>query len=290
MFDRFESIMVGVETATIHAKIGGEGAPLLLLHGYPQTHMMWHPFVDELAKTHRVVVADLRGYGDSIAHDADFSFRAMARDQVALMNHLGFESFHVISHDRGSRTAHRMVLDHPEAVKSIVLMDILPTLDVWRTMDDWLAKRYYHWMFLAQPGDMPQRLINAEPITFLHAALLGLAGSNEIFHPRAMAAYERAAQNPDVVAAWCGDYSAGASIDLESDRADEGKTHDLPCLLLWGSKGAVDHHMDPLEAWRKWFPQVQGHELEAGHFIVEEKPEEVLAALQVHLNALCLKG
>ena len=284
MFDRFESVMVEVGSATIHAKIGGEGAPLLLLHGYPQTHVMWHPIADELAKIHRVVGADLRGYGNSLAHDGEFSFRAMARDQVALMNHLGFESFHVISPDRGSRTAHRMVLDHPEAVQSLILMDILPTLDVWRTMDDWLAKRYYHWMFLAQPGDMPERLINAEPITFLHSALLGLAGSNEIFHPEAMAAYERAARNPDVVAAWCGDYSAAASIDLEHDRENEGSKRPVPCMVLWGTRGAVDRHLNPLEAWKAWFPNATGHGIDAGHFLVEEKPDEVLQALTQHLK------
>jgi haloacetate dehalogenase len=234
-----------------------------------------------------VVAADLRGYGDSKAKDGDFTFRAMAQDQVALMGHLGYSDFHVVSHDRGARTAHRMVLDHQQAVRSIALLDILPTLDVWRTMDDWLAKRYYHWMFLAQPGDMPRRLINNDPILFLHSALLGLSGSNEIFHPEALTAYERAARNPDVVAAWCGDYTAGAGADLEHDHANLGETSPIPCLVLWGTNGAVDHHLNPLEAWQVWFPNAVGRAVEAGHFLVEERPKEVLAAITRHLQAVC---
>lgn len=259
--------------------------PLLLLHGYPQTHVMWHVIADDLAKTHRVVVPDLRGYGDTIAHDSDFTFRAMARDQVALMKHLGFTQFDVVSHDRGARTAHRMVLDHPEAICSIALLGILPTLDVWNTMDDWLAKRYYHWMFLSQTGDMPQTLINSNLIMFLHSALLGLSGKEDTFDPRALAEYKKAAKNPDVVTAWCGDYSEAAATDLDHDRVDLGRTSDIPSLILWGSEGVVAHHVDPLKAWKAWFPRANGHSVDAGHFLVEEKPEEVLRSLQLHLNS-----
>src|SRR5690606_19447859 len=156
LFAGFEETDIELSGATIHARIGGNGDPLLLLHGFPQTHAMWHVIAEDLAKTYRVVAADLRGYGGSIAHDGDFTFRAMARDQVTLMRQLGYSDVHVGSHDRGARTAHRMVLDHPDVVRSVALIDILPTLDVWRTMDDWLARRYYHWLFLSQPGDMPQ--------------------------------------------------------------------------------------------------------------------------------------
>jgi len=286
VFHNFEQINVDVEGATIHAQVGGTGPPLLLLHGYPQTHVMWHGVVDDLARTHRVIVADLRGYGDSVALDGDFTFRAMARDQVALMAHLGFGEFDVIAHDRGARTAHRMTLDHPAAVRSLVLIDILPTLDVWRTMDDFLALKYYHWMFLAQPGDMPATLINGDPIAFLHAALIGLAGPNAPFAPAAMAAYERAAKNPNVVAAWCGDYRSGATTDLDHDRADLGKTNTIPCLVLWGEKGVVAHHIDPLGAWQAWFPHATGQAMEAGHFVVEEKPDAFLAVIKNHLHRL----
>ena len=285
MFSGFQEIDVDVSDATIHARVGGDGPPVLLLHGYPQTHVMWHVVVEDLAKTHRVVVADLRGYGDSVAKTDDFTFRAMAQDQVDLMRHLGHETFHVVSHDRGSRTAHRMVLDHPDVVQSLVLMDILPTLDVWRTMDDWLAQRYYHWLFLAQPGDMPRRLINADPICYLNAALLGLAGSKEMFDPRALAEYERAARNPAVVGAWCADSTAAANADRVHDAQDEGRTSDIPCLVLWGQRGVIARHIHPLDAWRAWFPNVTGHDIDAGHFLVEERPDEVLAAVSQHLAA-----
>ncbi|PIE15390.1 MAG: alpha/beta hydrolase [Rhodobacterales bacterium] len=283
LFQGFDEIDMALPGAVIHARIGGSGAPLLLLHGYPQTHAMWHKIAGPLAETHQVVAADLRGYGDSVAREGDFSFRAMAADMVALMGRLGHRHFHVVAHDRGARTAHRMVLDHPEAVASVVLLDILPTLDVWRVMDDWLARRYYHWSFLAQPDPMPRRLINGDPIGFLHAALLGLSGSAELFDPRAMAEYERTARNPDVVAAWCGDYRAAAGVDLDHDRADLGQTRAQPCLILWGSKGVVAHHLDPVQTWRVWFPNAKGHAIEAGHFLAEEQPEAVLEAVQQHL-------
>lgn len=285
LFPGFDTVDVELNGATIHARVGGQGDPVLLLHGYPQTHAMWHGIAGELAKTRRVILADLRGYGNSLSHDGDFTFRAMARDQVALMERLGHSRFQVVAHDRGARTTHRMVLDHPDAVASVALLDILPTLDVWRTMDGWLAQRYYHWMFLAQPGDMPQRLINSDPVFFLRSALIGLAGSADIFAPEAMAEYERAARNPDVITAWCGDYRAAATIDLDHDRADLGRTSDIPCLVLWGSRGVVARHIDPLQAWRARFPAAKGHAIDAGHFLVEERPAEVLAVVNRHLDA-----
>lgn len=284
MFYGFESFDIAVSGARIHARIGGDGEPLLLLHGYPQTHVMWHAIAEELAQTYRVVAADLRGYGDSVAQDGNFTFRAMAQDQVDLMRHLGYSRFHVVAHDRGARTAHRMALDHPEALRSIALLDILPTLDVWRTMDDWLARRYYHWMFLSQPGDMPRQLISSHPVLFLHAALTGLSGKTGMFAPEAMAEYERAARNPQVIAAWCGDYSAAATTDLEHDRQDLGRTSSIPCLVLWGKRGVVAHHLDPVAAWQAWFPSAVGRAVDAGHFLVEERPAEVLEALVAHLK------
>ena len=284
MFSGFETFDTAVSGATIHARIGGAGEPLLLLHGYPQTHAMWHVIAEELAKSYRVVAADLRGYGDSIAQNGHFTFRAMAQDQVELMRQLGYTNFHVVAHDRGARTAHRMVLDHPDAVRSIALLDILPTLDVWRTMDDWLARRYYHWMFLSQPGEMPRRLINSNPILFLHSALIGLSGETKLFTKEAMAEYERAARNPTVIAAWCEDYTAAASTDLEHDKADLGRTSPIPCLILWGNRGVVAHHLDPVATWQAWFPAATGRAIEAGHFLVEEQPAEVLEALLDHLK------
>lgn len=284
MFAGYREWDIDVPGATIHGRIGGDGEPVLLLHGYPQTHVMWHPLATALAESYRVVATDLRGYGDSVTNADDFTFRAMARDQVAVMTQLGYDRFHVIAHDRGARTAHRLALDHPDRVRSVVLLDILPTLDVWRAMDSWLAQRYYHWLFLAQPGGLAARLINRDPVFFLHSALAGLSGPSEVFHPDALRAYERAAQNPSVVAAWCGDYAAAAGPDLEHDRADVGRTLDIPCLVLWGSKGVVAHHLDPLETWRSWFPGATGHEIEAWHFLVEENPAAVLPPIIRHLE------
>ena len=283
MFAGFDTISFETAGAVINARAGGQGAPLLLLHGYPQTHVLWHDLAPDLARDYQVVCADLRGYGDSRCLDGDYTFRAMARDLVALMAHLGHGQFHVAAHDRGARVAHRMVLDHPGAVLSVALLDILPTLDVWRTMDDWLAKRYWHWPFLAQSGDLPRKMIGADPVGFMHAALAGLSGKPDMFGPAALAEYERCAKNPDVIAAWCGDYAAAAGPDLDHDRADLGRVLAQPCLVLWGSRGAVAHHINPLEAWRAWFPGVQGHALEAGHFLIEERGAEVLSALRDHL-------
>ncbi|QQS01834.1 MAG: alpha/beta hydrolase [Austwickia sp.] len=292
MFEGFREIDVEVPGALIHARVGGapEGAPVLLLHGYPQTHAMWHRAAAELATTYAVVAADLRGYGDSITHETDYTFRAMAADQVALMRALGHERFHVIAHDRGARTAHRMVLDSADAVASVALLDILPTLDVWAQMDAWLAMKYYHWPFLAQPGGMPERLIGSDPVGYLRDALGGLSGPLDVFDPGALAAYEQAARKPSVVAAWCGDYRAGATIDLDHDRADEGRTADLPALLLWGTKGVVGAQVDPLACWRRWFPNVTGYGVPAGHFLVEEAPDLVIPALREHLAGVTACG
>lgn len=283
LFPSFDTGEFEVDGASIHARIGGCGEPLLLLHGYPQTHAMWHVLAPQLAESYRVVVPDLRGYGDSRCHDADFSFRAMARDQVDLMDQLGHAGFHIVSHDRGARTAHRMALDHPGVVKSVTLLDILPTLDVWRHMDAWLAKRYFHWTFLSQPGEMPSRLIKSEPVMFLHATLFGLSGDLGVFAPDALSEYERAARKPSVVDAWCGDYAASASIDLDHDRESLGQTNEIPCLVMWGSRGVVAHHADPVESWQSWFPNASGQAIDAGHFLVEERPDEVLEAVKSHL-------
>lgn len=286
MFERFQSRTIDVGGATIHSLIGGAGEPLLLLHGYPQTHVMWHNIADELAKKFQVVASDLRGYGESLAHDGDLTFRSMARDQVEVMRSLGCEWFHVIAHDRGARTAHRMALDHPEAVRSLVLLDILPTLDVWRTMDSWLALKYYHWLFLAQPDGIPEKLITSDPISFLHSTLSGMAAGDDIFDSLALEKYEEAACRPGVVAAWCGDYRAAATIDREHDHQDEGRASDIACLVLWGKKGVVAHHLNPLDTWRTWFPNARGKEVDAGHFLVEEKPDLVLEEILSHLKAV----
>lgn len=283
-FEGFRELDVAVPGGSVHARVGGGGPPLLLLHGYPQTHAMWHALAPALAAQHTVVAADLRGYGDSRAGSDDFTFRAMAADAHALMGLLGHDTYDIVGHDRGARVTHRLARDFPAAVRSVALLDILPTLDVWRLMDDWLAKRYWHWLFLPQPGGLPETLIEHDPVFFLHRSLSGLNFSPEQFDPRALAEYERAARRPEVVRAWCGDYRAAAGTDLEHDRADAGRVLDVPALILWGGKGVVARQEDPLTLWRRHFPRARGHEIDAGHFLAEERPAEVLAALGEHLG------
>jgi haloacetate dehalogenase len=269
---------------SVHARAGGEGPAVLLLHGWPQTHAMWHPIAPALAREHTVVLPDLRGYGRSTAPEGDLTFRAMAADVHALMTGLGHERYHVVGHDRGARVTHRLAFDQPGAVRSVALLDILPTLDVWRLMDDWLMRRYFHWGFLVQPGGLPEHLIDQDPDYFLHRVLTTLAGTPGLFDPDAMADYERAARRPEVVAAWCGDYRAAAGPDLEHDRADAGRTLDVPALVLWGERGVVGAREDPLAVWRRHFPRAAGGPLPAGHFLAEERPDQVLAALRTHLT------
>ncbi|MFI7480911.1 alpha/beta fold hydrolase [Kocuria sp. M1R5S2] len=284
MFDGFSSHDVPVAGGTVHARAAGDGPPVLLLHGFPQTHAMWHAVAPVLAREFTVVAADLRGYGRSRTDDEDFTFRAMAAGQLELMRALGHDRFHVVGHDRGARTAHRMAFDAPGAVLSVALLDILPTLEVWRSMDAWLVQRYHHWAFLAQGGGLPQTLIGHDPGFYVRWTLQGISGTSVPFHPEALAAYEEAARDPAVVDAWCRDYRAAAGPDLEIDRADEEARLDLPALVLWGSLGTVGAREDPLELWRRHFPRVTGRALEAGHFLAEERPEEVCAALLAHLR------
>lgn len=287
MFSGFDTIDIDVPGARIHARTGGRGEPLLLLHGWPHTHALWHELAPKLAEQYRVVVPDLRGYGESRCHDRDFTFRAMAADQVALMAELGHDSFHIVAHDRGARATHRLVLDHPGIARSVALLDILPTLTVWETMDAELAKAYYHWMFLSLPDDAARTLINGAPVEFLHHTLARQSGTGsiDIHAPAALDAYEASAQRPSVVDAWCGDYTAGATIDCEHDRADAGRSSDIPALIVWGSRGVVDMHRDPLQVWRTHFPNATGQAVDAGHALIEELPEQTLELVRAHLAA-----
>ncbi len=287
----FEDRRIEVDGATIRVRTAGAGAPLLLLHGYPQTGAMWHAvgsafaggIAGGIAGGRSVVVPDLRGYGASLAHDGDHTFAAMAADQVAVMRELGHTAFDVVGHDRGARTAHRLALDHPAAVRSLALLDILPTLEVWERFDAWLAQRYFHWTFLAQPGGLPERLLAADPLDWLRHAL-GSLGGTEGMHPDAVAEYEAAASRRSVTDAWCADYRAAATDDLVADRSDVGRTLDVATLVLWGERGVVGAQVDPVAAWRAWFPAAYGHAVPAGHFLAEERPDLVIAALATHLG------
>lgn len=283
-----EPFTVEVDGATVRGRWSGEGPGpvVLLLHGYPQTSAMWHHVAPALVADGCTVVApDLRGYGASVCHDGEMTFRAMAADQPGTLRGLGLEptGVHVIGHDRGARTAHRLVLDHPGLARSVALLDVLPTLEVWEQMDAWLARRYFHWTFLVQGGGLPERLIDADPQAWLDHALGALGGTDGMV-PAALAEYAAAARVPSVVHAWCEDYRAGALTDLEHDRADLGRTLNLPALVLWGEKGVVAARIDPVASWRSWFPAAVGRGVPAGHFLAEEQPEDVLVALRDHLR------
>lgn len=285
----FTPFTVEVDGATVRGRWSGAatGPVVLLLHGYPQTSAMWHHVAPALVEDGFTVVApDLRGYGASQCHDGVMTFRAMASDQPGVLRGLGLDAVggvHVVGHDRGARTAHRLVLDHPGVARSVALLDILPTLAVWEEMDAWLARRYFHWTFLAQGGGLPERLIDAEPQVWLDHSLGALGGTGGMT-PAALAEYAASARVPSVVHAWCEDYRAAAGADPDHDRADVGRTLDLPALVLWGEKGVVGARTDPVAAWRAWFPSAVGHAVPAGHFLAEERPDAVLAALREHLG------
>lgn len=280
MFEGFERRRFAVRGTTINAVVGGSGPPVLLLHGYPQCLAMWHEFAPRLAESHTVVAADLRGYGDSPAPpEGDHSFRAMAADQVAVMAALGFERFTVVGHDRGARTAHRMALDHPQVLDRLGVLDIVPTRYVLAHVDRRLASRYYHWFFLSQPADLPERLIAGDPLRYLHSALGGWGTGLDAFAPEALTEYERCFDAATIHAS-CEDYRAALGVDQEHDEADRDRRVQQPLLVLWGANGVVGALHEPLDAWAEYATDIRGHPLDAGHFLVEERPGEVLAAVR----------
>jgi haloacetate dehalogenase len=296
VFDGFRTVDVSVSSdagsVTVHARVGGNGSPVLLLHGFPQTHVMWHGVAVDLARSHTLVAADLRGYGDSSrplsgADHAGYSFRAMAADQHALMAALGHERYAVVGHDRGARVAHRLALDAPDAVVRAALLDILPTTHVYDSADRRLATAYYHWFFFIQPAPVPERLIAGDPVGYLHS-LLGAWGSGlEVFDRSALAEYERSFADPEVRHAMLEDYRAGASVDYELDATDAAAGHrvEAPLLVLWGARSVVGTGPDdPLAVWRSRAREVSGFSVDAGHFLVEERPAETLAALRTFLG------
>jgi Predicted hydrolases or acyltransferases (alpha/beta hydrolase superfamily) len=286
VFDGFERVRIDTGEATIAVTHGGSGPPLLLLHGFPQSSAMWGDVAPRLAEDHTVVVTDLRGYGESSRppsgpDHAGYSFRAMAADQVAVMRELGHERFTVIGHDRGARVTHRMALDHPERVDRAAVLDILPTLHVYENVDRALATAYYHWFFFIQPDPVPENLIAGDPIGYLHALLGSWGGGLDHFSPEAIAAYERAFADPEARHAMLEDYRAGASIDLEHDRADLDRRIEAPLLVLWGARSVVGNRPeDPVEVWQQRAVDVRGASVDAGHFLVEEAPEETLGVLR----------
>lgn len=258
---------------------------MLLLHGYPQTRALWHRVAPQLAERFTVVAPDLRGYGDSSAPEsgpdhAAYSFRAMAEDQTTVMRELGFDSWAVVGHDRGARVGHRMALDHPERVERLALLDVVPTHVAFSNVTKPFATSMYHWFFLIQPEPLPERMIGCDPGFFLRTTLERWSGPGTRFDPEAMAEYERCFSRPEVIHATCEDYRAAASIDLQHDEQDLDRRLECPVLVLWGSKGRLPAlHGDILEVWRAWARDVRGHDLPCGHYLAEERPEELLEEL-----------
>ena len=293
MLESFEDREIDVAGVRIHAKVGGGGPPVLLLHGYPQTHVMWHRVAPGLADRHAVVLADLRGYGDSArpASDTDhgsYSKRAMADDQVGLMRELGFDRFAVVGHDRGARVAHRLCLDHPGEVSRSAFLDIVPTRHVFTHVDRALAQAYEHWFFLIQEADFPERLIGSDPAYYLLRKMAQWSGGEglEAFAPEVAAEYVRCFSDPEVIRATCEDYRAAASIDLEHDEVDAalGRRLECPVLVLWGAVGFVGRHYDVVGVWREYATDVRGQQVGGGHFPAEEDPDATLSALQDFLS------
>jgi haloacetate dehalogenase len=288
LFEGFDVADVPTPRGTVHARVGGDGPPLLALHGYPQTHLMWHPVAAALAERFTVVAADLPGYGDSflpeVADDhVPHSKRALAGDLVAAMAALGHDRFAVAGHDRGGRVGYRMGLDHPDTVTRLAVLDIVPTGEIWARADARFALGYWHWGFLAQPAPLPERLILGDPDAFTVAVQrMGLKPGDARYPEEVVAAYQAQWRDPAHVEAMCEDYRAGATIDRQLDDEDRGQRQiGCPVLALWAGFGALPFfYEDPLELWRPFAPSVTGHAVDgASHFIVEDAPDQVASSL-----------
>jgi haloacetate dehalogenase len=285
MFEGFETREIATAETTIHLRTGGAGPPLLLLHGYPQTHAMWHRVAPALAERFSVVCPDLRGYGDSDKPASDpehgvYSKRSTAQDLVEVMATLGHQRFALAGHDRGGRVGHRLALDHPARIERLAVLDIVPTRTIFRATNQAIATGYYHWFFLIQPDGLPERLIGADPIFYLHWVLGRWGTGLDAFAPEALAEYERCFKDPAMIHASCEDYRAAASIDLAHEEADLDRRIQCPVLALWGRRGLMERHFDVLATWReRTVGPVSGRALDCGHFLPEERPEETAAAL-----------
>jgi len=288
MFEGFALRRIRCTVGEIAFHIGGSGPPVLLLHGYPQCHVMWHRVAPLLAARHTVVCPDLRGYGASAKPPGDpehrtYAKRASAGDLVELADALGFSRFAVAGHDRGGRVAHRLALDHPERVEKLAVLDIVPTRTVFAATDRELALGYFHWFFLAQPAPLPEQMIGADPDLWLETLLARWSGTHDLapFAGPPLDAYRAAFRDPATIHASCEDYRAAATIDLEHDEADADRRIACPLLVLWGEKGLMHRRFDVLATWReKAAGPVEGGALPCGHFLPEEMPEATASALE----------
>ena len=283
VLNEFTPFDVARDGVVLHGRIGGRGPALLLLHGHPQTHVIWHRVAPALAQRFTVVLMDLRGYGDSgrPAPDAEhivYSKREMAADAMAVMQHHGFDRFQVLAHDRGARVAHRLAADHPQAVERMLLLDIAPTLAMYENTSEAFARAYWHWFFLIQPPPLPEALLASDPSRYVRSVMGGRHAGLAPFAPEALAEYERCAAIPGTAEAVCEDYRASAGIDLVHDREDiaAGRRLTQPIRVLWGAHGVVGKGFDVLALWRERAHDVSGGTVPCGHYIPEEAPDDVV--------------
>ena len=289
LFPGFKTHRIRHGGVTIHTVVGGAGPALLLLHGYPQSHVMWHRLAPKLARHYTVVCPDLRGYGDSskprgLADHSNYSKRVMAQDMVDVMARLGHARFHLVGHDRGARVGHRLARDHgPQVVRSFTAIDIAPTLAMFEATDMAFARAYYHWFLMLQAAPLAEKMMAAvAPYHILAGSGLSAKGLKAFAKP-ALAEYVRSFADPRTIHATCEDYRASGGIDLEHDRADRSKKITMPVQILWGQRGVVGTQFDPLAEWRKVARDVCGQAIDCGHFIPEEAPAQTLAAISEFL-------
>ncbi len=294
LYPGYESHWVPTSAGRIFARTGGDGPPLLLLHGYPQTNVIWHQVAPELANHFKLIIADLPGYGWSDAprpepDHAPYTKRTMAKAMIELMEQLGHARFHLAGHDRGGRVAYRLALDHPGRLERLAVLDIVPTGAMWHNMDAQMAMKVWHWPFLAQDYPLPEMFIGKAPVEYIEWKMASLAKSRDLssFDPRAMAHYRAFISVPERIHATCEDYRAGWGADRAADDADQqaGNTIACPVLALWGSSGIPSESTGPLAIWKTWARDVRGVTIDCGHYPCEEAPEETAAALIAFFTA-----
>ena len=293
LFPGYESRVTETSAGKIFARIGGKGSPVLLLHGYPESNVMWHRLAPLLAGQHRLIIPDLPGYGQSDAPESGpghspYDKRSMARAMVEVMQSLGHEQFAVVGHDRGGRVAYRMALDHPERVTRLSTLDIVPTWEMWTGINQKRAMKVFHWTFLAQPFPLPEMLIGKMPVEYLEWKMMAWNGKGEssVFDPRALDHYRAAFAQPARLHATCEDYRAGQTTDFAHDDADQkaGRRIAAPLLALWGASGIPAAGENPLDVWKRWAMNVSGKAIPCGHFLPEEAPKETAAELAPFLR------
>ena len=283
MFEQFKQDKINVNGININYKIGGKGEPLLLLHGYPQSHILWRKIAPLFAENYTVICPDLRGYGDSDKPESDkshltYSKKNMGLDQNELMKKLGFNEYFLVGHDRGGRVAHRMAIDYKENIKKISVLDIVPTSHVFKNTNALLARRYYHWFFLIQSFPHPETMIGNDPEYYIRSKLKMWGANDEYLTEDVLQEYLRCF-TPETIHASCEDYRAGASIDLKHHEEDLHKKISCPLQVLWGAKATVEELYDPVKVWKEWAINVEGKSIDCGHFLPEESPIETYDAI-----------